>query len=175
MTNNCPQYNQLLENWKEKLNEIDKLYQEFKTTGDKETKKQIEELKIQAKQAKKEYKDFANETVEFDSEEMRRIDADRLNKIKSLIDGGELSFEVEKNEISIITIGDTEAEEDQINKALSFVKHFDGLQKLSCFNNPNLLSLPELPDSLRELYCFKKITLPAPSIISSSNSIILDY
>jgi hypothetical protein len=149
---NCPQHNILLNPWQEKMTEIDTLYQEFKTTGKREIKEQIEELKKQTEIAKKEYEDFVNEPVEFDDENVKRIEADMLGKIKLLT--GKLRFETNNEEVLRIDINFSQATNEEINKALVLAKYFNGLQKLSCSFNPKLESLPKLPDSLKVLFCF---------------------
>jgi hypothetical protein len=149
---NCPQYNILLNPWQEKMTEIDTLYQEFKITDKQEIKEQIEELKKQAEIAKKKYEDFINEPVEFDDENVKRIEADMLGKIKLLT--GELGFKTNNEEVSKIFIKYSQATNEKINKALVFIKYFNGLEALSCSNNPKLESLPKLPDSLKALDCY---------------------
>jgi len=151
MSNNCPKYNQLFNNWKEKISKIDELYQEFKTTGKQETREQIEELKKQVKQDKKKYQDFINEIVEFNNKEVKRIDADILKKIEEL--AGIIHFKVENGNISSLTVSNSSTEHKIINQALSFAKYFDSLQTLYCYDNPELESLPELPNSLQWLSC----------------------
>jgi hypothetical protein len=133
------------------MTEIDTLYQEFKITGKQEIKEQIEELKKQAEIAKKEYEDFINELVEFDDEKVKRIEADMLGKIKLLT--GKLAFITNNEEVSKIDISRLSATNEEINKALVLAKYFNSLQELGCSHNPNLESLPKLPDGLKVLYC----------------------
>jgi hypothetical protein len=74
-----------------------------------------------------------------------------LGKIRLLT--GKLGFVTNNEEVSRIDINYSQATNEEINKALVLVKYFNGLQKFFCYDNPNLESLPKLPDSLKVLYC----------------------
>ena len=61
---NCSQYKEYLNSYQESLEKLKKVYQKFQETGNLELEESLDKLKIEVREKRKKYEDFAFEEIE---------------------------------------------------------------------------------------------------------------